>query len=193
MPSWQWNMKVFGGRKSLFKVLHFHTLMLCVCIMKGFCFMEIGLFFHIRSPRWFELGMLHSCRMLCSDKHGTFSPALLVDASTTLANKTVENLLHLEFLWAGVCWWLTVCQCMDSKLCWFWSTCWYMKASTDWVTDWLWEEESRAHLILPSACSCIEEWGIKEELKDFSLSALSHAFSCYGYLYSLFPNMLSHM
>lgn len=51
--------------------------------------------------------MLHSCRMLCSDKHGTFSPALLVDASTTLAKKTVEHLLHLEFLWAGMCWRLT--------------------------------------------------------------------------------------
>lgn len=66
--------------------------------------MEIGLLFHITSPRCFELGMLHSFGMLCSGKHGTFSPVLLLDSSTTLANKTVVSLLHLVFLWAGECW-----------------------------------------------------------------------------------------
>lgn len=96
----------FWGKetKGLFKVLHFQTCLMYLCIMKGFCCMEIGLLFHIVSPRCFELGMLRSFGMLCPGKHAAFSPVLLLDASTTRANGTVLSLLYLVFLWAGVCW-----------------------------------------------------------------------------------------
>lgn len=69
-----------------------------------------------------------------------------------------------------------VCKCMfkqqASCVCCFWSMYWDTKASADWITDWWWARESMDHLILPSICSQAGEWGIKEERKNFSLSAL---------------------
>lgn len=95
-------MKVFLGRKFIQSFVFSHLLIVCMHYER--LLLHGDSFFHVMSPRCFELGMLHSFGMLCSGKRGTFSPVLLLDASTTLANKSVENLLHLVFLQAGVCW-----------------------------------------------------------------------------------------
>lgn len=54
MPSQQWNVKAFGENEKFIQSFALSHSM-CVCIMKGFCYMEIGLLFHIMSPGCFEV------------------------------------------------------------------------------------------------------------------------------------------
>ena len=141
------------------------------------------LLFYIKSPRWFELAVLHPCRMLFSGKHGIFSPILLLDALTKMITTDIWQTKLLRTCYApsvSLDWCVLlinrvinrVCKCMFRQQAVLLLGHVLIHENQCWLNNWLWARESRDHLILPSTCSRIEEWEIKEECKDFSLPAL---------------------
>lgn len=130
--------------------------------------------------------------MLCSGKHGTFSPVLLLDASTTLANKSVENLLHIVVL--GWCvlgdegsaqvYQQQAVLVLEHTL---------IHESHCWLNNIDYGKKTAGHVLF---CPLPLHRGMRCKGRTqgcLPVCSLSYAFSYCSYLYSLFPCVLSHM